>query len=135
MSTRGKVRPEGTLALPLLGEYPVAGKHPSVLAAELQKRLAPYVASPHVTVVVEESPVRLTVIGELRRNGVLKMEWPVTLVDALAEAGGLTEFADESAIFVLRGDRRIRFEYEDVVRGTAHARAFFLQTGDVIVVE
>jgi polysaccharide export outer membrane protein len=135
MSTKGRVRPDGTLALPLLGEYPVARKRSSDLARELQLRLAAYVTAPHVSVVIEESPVRITVVGELQRSGRLTLERPVTLIDAIAEAGGVTEFADHSRIFVLRGGDRIRFEYDDIVRGASHARIFLLQHGDVVVVE
>ncbi|HEY5958268.1 MAG TPA: hypothetical protein VIV60_17005, partial [Polyangiaceae bacterium] len=61
------------------------------------------------------------------------------LLDALANAGGLTEFASNSSIFVLRaqgsGFHRIRFDYEDLIRGVGRAASFRLKAGDRIVVE
>ena len=135
MSVSEKVRSDGMLTIPLIGEYPVAMKRPADLAAELEQRMAPFVASPHVTVVIQASPVRVTVIGETG-SSLQQLEWPlIRLVDALAAAGGLTEFADRSAIFVLRGRDRIRFDYEDITRGAPFAKDFVMQTGDVVVVE
>ncbi len=135
MSVTGKVRPDGTLAIPLLGEYPVVGKKPASLAEELRQRMSPYVASPNVTVMVEDSPVRVTVIGETG-SGLQSLEWPlIRLVDALAAAGGPNEYANRSAIFVLRGALRIRFDYDDIITGAPHAKDFLMQTGDIVVVE
>jgi polysaccharide biosynthesis/export protein len=135
MSVKGTVRPNGTLAVPLLGEWPMAGKHPAQLARELEQRLAPFVTSPHVTVVVESSPVRVTLIGEVGRSGRATLDYPARLVDALADAGGLSEFADSDDIFVLRASDRIRFKYDDIIRGEDYTQRFLLQTGDVVVVE
>ncbi len=135
MSVRGRVTPSGMLAVPLIGEYPMAGKPPAQVASELEKRLTPYVTAPNVIIAVEESTLTVTALGELRNNGRLVLEPPVAIGDALAVAGGLTEFADESAIFVLRGGQRIRFTYDDIRMGADHARRFQLADGDMIVVE
>lgn len=136
LSVRGaRVTPRGTISLPLLGEVVAAGKPPRALAQDLEKALASYVTTPHVTVTIDQSPVVVTVIGEARSTGRLKMEGPVRIVEVLAQAGGLNEYADESAIFVLRGDQRIRFEYRDIIRGVPYARDFMMMTGDVLVVE
>jgi protein involved in polysaccharide export with SLBB domain len=86
-------------------------------------------------VVVEESTVGVTALGEVRNNGRLVLKPPAVIGDALAVAGGLTEFADESAIFVLRGGQRIRFTYDDIRGGADHARRFLMANGDTIVVE
>lgn len=130
-----RVGNRGTLALPLLGEVTVAGKQPGALARELEKALVAYVTTPHVLVTIDQSPVVITVIGETRSNGRLEMDWPVRIVEALAQAGGVNEFADRSAVYVLRGSERIRFEYEDIIRGEKYAREFLMRTGDVLVVE
>lgn len=130
-----RVGSRGTVALPLLGEVVVAGKPPSVIARELEKALVAYVTTPHVLVTIDQSPVVITVIGETRSNGRLEMEWPVRIVEALAQAGGLNEFADRSAVYVLRDGERIRFEYQDIIRGEKYAREFLMKTGDVLVVE
>ncbi|HMJ53640.1 MAG TPA: polysaccharide biosynthesis/export family protein [Polyangiaceae bacterium] len=144
MSARGHVRPDGTLSMPLLGEVPVAGKRPSELGRELEEQLKQrgLVVAPSVTVSIEETaPIRITFVGEVRRPGTLKLEGPINVVQGIANAGGLTEFASGSRIFVVRTGppnnevQRIRFRYEDLVAGEPHATAFRLRTGDVVVVE
>jgi polysaccharide biosynthesis/export protein len=144
MSARGHVRPDGTLSMPLLGEVPVAGKRPSELGREVEDQLKQrgFVVAPSVTVAIEESaPLRVTFVGEVRRPGTLKLEPPVNVVQGIANAGGLTEFASGNRIFVVRTGapghevQRIRFRYDDLVAGEPHAVAFRLRTGDVVVVE
>jgi polysaccharide biosynthesis/export protein len=142
MSARGRVRPDGTLSMPLLGEVPVAGKRPSELGRELEDQLKQrgFVVAPSVTVAIEESaPLRVTFVGEVRRPGTLSLVGPTGVVQGIANAGGLTEFASGSRIFVVRpvpqGVQRIRFRYDDLVGGEPHAVAFRLRTGDVVVVE
>jgi polysaccharide export outer membrane protein len=144
MSARGHVRPDGTLSMPLLGEVPVAGKRPSELGRELEEQLKQrgLVVAPSVTVSIEETaPIRITFVGEVRRPGTLKLEGPINVVQGIANAGGLTEFASGSRIFVVRTGppnnevQRIRFRYDDLVAGEPHATAFRLRTGDVVVVE
>jgi polysaccharide export outer membrane protein len=135
MGVRRKVLPNGEVAIPLLGHYVVAGKRPAAVAQELEARLKPFVTSPHVSVVVEEANIDVVVLGEVGRSGRFSIPRPAYLAHALADAGGLGDFADDDAIFVLRDQARIRFTYEQVSRGLAPARSFRLRTGDVIVVE
>ena len=144
MSARGHVRPDGTLSMPLLGEVPVAGKRPSELGRELEEQLKQrgLVVAPNVTVSIEETaPLRVTFVGEVRRPGTIRLEHPAGVVQGIANAGGLTEFASGSRIFVVRTApaggqvQRIRFRYDDLVGGEPHAAAFRLRTGDVVVVE
>ena len=144
MSARGHVRPDGTLSIPLLGDVPVAGKRPSALGRELEEQLKQrgFVVAPSVTVAIEETaPLRVTFVGEVRRPGTIKLEAPVGVVQGIANAGGLTEFASGNRIFVVRtggqvGEvQRIRFRYDDLVGGEPHATAFRLRSGDVVVVE
>ena len=140
VSTRGRVRPDGTFTLPLLGEIAAAGKKPTDLAKQLEKQLTPFINAPSVTVVIEEAPVTVTVMGEVKTPIVAQLEPPPTVVQALARAGGLTEFADEDDIYVLRqtatgAPERVRFTYLNVLRGEHGAAQFKLRTGDVVVVE
>jgi polysaccharide biosynthesis/export protein len=140
VSTRGRVRPDGTFTLPLLGEIEVTGKKPAILAKQLEKQLTPFINAPSVTVVIEEAPVTVTVMGEVKTPTVAQLEPPPTVIQALARAGGLTEFADEDDIYVLRqtasgSPERIRFTYLNVLRGERGAAQFRLKTGDIVVVE
>ncbi len=139
LSSVGKIRRDGRIALPLVGELSVAGKHPSQFAREVETRLKEFVVHPRVTVNVETSqPVTVTAIGEIGHVGPLTLEPPARLLEALAQAGGPTEFADKSRVFVLRrfpAFQRIRFTYDAVVRNDGGAAGFPLRTGDVIVIE
>ena len=139
VSASGKIRRDGRIALPLVGELMVAGKAPSALARELETKLKQFIVSPRVTVNVEQSqPIQVTTLGEIGTKGTLTLEPPATLIQALAQAGGLTEYADESAIFVLRflpTFQRIRFDYDAIIENDAGAATFPLRTGDVIMVE
>ncbi len=139
LSVRERVRNDGVLALPLIGDMAVLGKTPAIVAKDVAQRLQPYVNEPHVTVVVEETHRRVTVIGEVRRPGTVDLDESAGMFDALALAGGLSEFASESRIFVLRraptGTFRIRFDYAKITRGEGRAALFPLRHGDQIVVE
>jgi len=139
LSAHERVRRDGALTLPLVGDLAVAARTPSLVAQEIEKRLKPYINDPHVTVIVEESRIRVTAIGEVGKPGVIDLDGPQGLVEALATAGGLSLFASESRIFVLRsspqGTFRIRFDYGQITRGEGRASAFRLQNGDKIIVE
>jgi polysaccharide biosynthesis/export protein len=139
LSVRERVRADGVLVFPLIGDMIVDGRAPSDVAKEVEKRLQPFVNDPHVTVVVEETHLRVTVLGEVRRPGTVELNESAGLFEALAIAGGLTEFASESRVFVLRksqfGSLRIRFEYGRIARGEGRTAMFRLHQGDQIVVD
>lgn len=139
MSTKGEVRSDGSLAMPLLGQVAVAGRRPEEVAASLKERLVPYINTPEVSVVIQESRVLVSVVGEVKQVGVVELRPPATMLQALAKCGGLTDFADSSGIYVLRTTRgvttRIRFTYEFLTQAEPIATGFRLKTGDVIVIE
>lgn len=134
-----KIRRDGKIALPLAGEILAAGKRPLELSSEIETRLKQFVVGPRVTVNVTSSqPIAITVVGEVPKIGVVTLEPPARLIEALAQSGGLNEFADPTMIFVLRrfpSYKRIRFSWKAIVRNEANAASFPLRTGDVIVVE
>jgi polysaccharide biosynthesis/export protein len=139
ISTKVKVRSDGRLEMPFVGEVEVVGKQPFAVAREIETRLKAYIVSPRVTVNVEDTQqVTVTVMGEVGSKGSLVLQPPAELAQALAQAGGLTEFASESKIFVLRRlpqFRRIRFTYEAIEQNQGGAAMFPLRTGDVVIVE
>jgi len=138
-NAHAKVRRDGRIALVLLGEIEVAGKRPALLARDLELRYSRFIVSPRVTVNVEESkPITVSLLGEVGKKGTLTLEPPSGILQALAEAGGLTEFANDSKIYVLRQFpefRRIRFTYQAIVHNDFGAAMFPLRQGDVIIVE
>jgi polysaccharide export outer membrane protein len=134
-----KVRSDGRVTLALIGEAVAVGKHPSAFSRELEGLFKRFIVSPRVTVNVEQAqPVQITVLGEARTAGQLLLEPPPLLLQALARAGGLTEFADEKSIYVIRqfpAFRRIRFTYDAILNNEHGAAGFVLRTGDVIVID
>jgi polysaccharide export outer membrane protein len=135
----GKIRVDGHIALPFLGEVMAAGKPPLGLARELEQRFKEFIVAPRVTVNVEEvAPVTVSVLGEVGSRGTLKLPPPATMADLMAQCGGLNEFADDEAIYVLRRgttNQRIRFTFESIIHDVGGAATFPLRTGDVVVVE
>ncbi|HEY1087175.1 MAG TPA: polysaccharide biosynthesis/export family protein, partial [Archangium sp.] len=103
LSARVKVRNDGKVSLPLVNDVVATGKSPTVLAAEVQQKLKDFINTPVVTVSLEEShPVVVSVLGEVARPGVVTLEGGSGVLQALAAAGGLTDFAQREGIFVLR---------------------------------
>jgi len=139
VSATQKVRRDGRLSLPLAGEVMAAGKHPSQLAREIEGRLKEFIVTPRVTVNIESSqPVTITSFGEVSHVGLLTLEAPGQLVQALAQAGGPNDYANRSRIFIMRQFptfRRIRFTYDAVLHNEGGAATFPLHTGDVLVIE
>jgi polysaccharide biosynthesis/export protein len=139
VSVRGKIRPDGRLAMPFAGEIVCAGKTPVALGQEIENRLKVFIVSPRVIVNVEDSlPITISLLGEVGNRGTLSLPPPATLIQALAQAGGLTDFADKDAIFVVRQQpvfRRIRFSYDALLTNENGAAAFPMRAGDVIVVQ
>jgi polysaccharide export outer membrane protein len=117
LSSRGRVRSDGRISVPLLNDVAVAGKTPEEIAKEVEQRLASgnLVLRPRVTVLVEEAqPVTVSVLGKVARAGTLQLASGAGVAEALAGAGGLTEFAHEDRIFVLRRTPdpiRVRFTF------------------------
>lgn len=142
MSARVRVRADGKISLPLVNELLVRGKGPAAIAAELQIKLKDFVNNPVVTVSLEETrPLTVSVLGEVVRPGTVSLELGAGVLQALAGAGGLTDYAQRSGIFVLRTvvgrpePLRVRFTWDELTRGEAPAANFGLLAGDVVVAE
>ena len=140
ISTRGRVRTDGKLAMPLIKDMEVAGKTPLQIAGDVEKLLrdSNLVVNPRVNVIVEEVPqVQITVLGAVGRAGNFAMNPGTGVAEALAGAGGLTEYAHKDRIFVLRkvpAPIRIRFTFASLT-DVGPAASFRLQQGDIVVVE
>lgn len=140
MSTRERVRPDGKMSLPLLGELTVVDKAPAALAQQIERTLKDLglVIDPRVAVqVVEMKPLSISVLGKVARPGAFAIEPGAGVAQALASAGGLTDFADKSEIYVVRSASpavRLRFTFDQLTGRSATASQFKLKTGDVIVV-
>jgi polysaccharide biosynthesis/export protein len=134
------VRSDGRISLPLIGELQSGGLTPRQLEAEITKRLKDYVADPSVTVVVQEIHSKsINVLGMVARPGSYPLTKTMTVVDAIANAGGFRDFAKQKSIYILRQNpdgtqARLPFNYKEVIKGANSAQNVKLQPGDNIVV-
>jgi len=137
------VRPDGMISLPLLNDVHAAGLTPMQLRDALARLLASYIPNPTISVIVREvHSFKVTVIGEVKTPGRYELKSRATVLDVLAIAGGLSEFAARSRIVVLRQEggatREIPFAFDKLAtRGGAKAGGqenFCVQPGDIIVV-
>jgi polysaccharide export outer membrane protein len=138
-STHEKVRTDGKITLPIAGDFSVKGKRLNQVANEITDRLKPtYLNAPFVTVTFElGADMKVAVLGEVKTPAMVQLDHGANVLDALAAAGGMTEFADKDRIFVLRAGMplRIRFRYADLQAGDPKSNDFILRAGDRVVVE
>lgn len=127
------VRPDGKITLPLVGDVEAEGKTPAELETAVQKKLTPLVRDPRVTVLVHDiNGSRVYVTGMVTHPGAFPLRSSMDVLQALAMAGGLAEFADRGEITILRADgRRNVVDYDDLVNGKARPK---LGSGDTVVV-
>lgn len=127
------IRPDGKVALPLIGELQAEGKKPVELEQEVQQKLAPLVRDPRVTVIVHDvNGARVFVTGMVNHAGSFPLRSSMNVLQALALAGGLGEFADRGSIAVVRNDgKRVEVDYDDLVNGKSKVT---LGAGDTVVV-
>jgi polysaccharide export outer membrane protein len=133
------VRPDGKITLPLVNEIRVVGMTPVELQNMLNERLKPFLNTPQVTISVREINSRkVYVIGQVGKEGSYHINSSTTVLQIIAEAGGLKDFANRKKIYVLRTENgkqsRYPFNYEDVVRGKSPKQDIILRPGDTIVV-
>ena len=137
------VQPDGLISIPLVQSIQAAGLTPAQLKIELEKRLKDYLDVPTVTVIIDAiQSYRVYVTGKVQRPGVLMSERPITVLQAIALAGGFQDYSKKDQISIIRSipaqagksqqDIRFAFEWEKVVDGTKQAQNIFLQSGDLI---
>jgi polysaccharide export outer membrane protein len=134
------VRPDGMITLPLLGDLLAAGLKPEILRDEIQKKASgKYLEDPNVTVVVRTINSRKVFItGLVATPGPYPLTSPRTVMQLIALAGGLTEFAEGKNITVLRSEQgrtlSLKFNYNDVAKGKNLWQNVQLKPGDTVVV-
>jgi polysaccharide export outer membrane protein len=133
------VRPDGIISLPLAGELMASGKTVAELEREITAVLGEYVQYPTVTVsVTEVRGMVVYVVGRVASPGTLQLDRPINIIQAIAMAGGMQEFADRNGVVVIRTvngrETRLRFRYGDALKGKSDEVPIILQSGDVIYV-
>ena len=135
------VRPDGKLSLPLVGDLDAAGMTPVELQERLEEALSKYVnvIPGEVTVVVEAvRSYKVSVLGEVRTPGRFEFQIRVSVLDALAQAGGLTEFAASKDIVIFRTylgkNEKLEYNYDRLVDQQSTAAWVPVMPGDIILV-
>ena len=134
------VRPDGKISLPLVGEVQAAGTTTPELERSLKETLAKFIKDPEVTVIVAEiRSQRINVIGQVMHPGAFSLTQQMGVLDAIALAGGLRDFAKKGSIYVLRasadGNRtRMPYDYKAVLKGKSSAQEILLKANDTVVV-
>jgi polysaccharide export outer membrane protein len=139
MSGDVTVRPDGMISLPLLGDIRAVGLRPEALSAEVQKAAGRYLADANATIVVRQiNSRRVFITGEVRSPGAYPLTGPRTVLQLIALAGGLSEYADGDQITVMRAEgsaaRTLKFNYKEVSKGKRLDQNVQLQPGDTVVV-
>lgn len=133
------VRPDGKITLPLVNDVHAAGLTPDELKDMLTEKLRSFLNLPQVTVAVREINSRkVFIIGQVGHEGSFRINSTTTVLQIIAEAGGLREFANRKGIYVLRKENgaqtRLSFNYDHVIRGKDPKENILLRPGDTIVV-
>jgi len=130
------VRPDGMITLPLLKQdIQASGLTPKRLEEQITKAYEEFVTKPSVTVsVASVNSKKYFIIGGVNRPGQYPLVVPTTVLQAIAIAGGLREFADSRNIVIMRGPKRFKFNYRDVIRGRSMIQNIYLESGDIITI-
>lgn len=134
------VRSDGKISLPLVGEVQAAGRTPLKLEQDIADRLKNYISEPEVTVIVQQiNSQKYNILGMVTKPGSYPLVGSITVLDAIAAAGGFRDFAKQKNIYVLRQNAdgtqtRLPFNYKDVVKGKDPAQNIQLQSRDTIVI-
>jgi len=133
------VRPDGKITLPLINDVEAAGSTPQQLASAVTEKLRKFLTEPQVTVIVTQiNSQRVFVIGEVLRAGAFPLVPGTTVLQALANAGGFTTFANVKKIHVMRvvNGKHIElpFNYREVLKGDNPDQNIKLEPGDTVVV-
>ena len=133
------VRPDGMISVPLINEIRAAGLTPDQLREKLVELAAKYIADPNAVVVVKQINSRKVFItGMVNKIGAYPLTAPMTVLQLIAMAGGLQQYADEENIVVVRTERSrqtsFRFNYKEVMRRRKLEQNIWLQPGDQVLV-
>jgi len=133
------VRPDGKISVPLIKEIEVAGMTPPQVEKMVTDKLAKFYTDANVTVVVTTiGAKKIYVTGGVRKEGPVPYAFGMTVMQAISEAGGLTDYAKRKKIYILRSENgiqyRLDFNYDEVVKGIRMDQNILLMPGDTVVV-
>jgi polysaccharide export outer membrane protein len=139
LSTEASVRPDGKISIPLLQDVDAAGLTPEQLRDSLNKQAQRFVEDPNATVIVKEINSRQVFItGQVSKPGPYRLGGPTTVVQLIAMAGGLLEYADQENVAIMRVENGTpvshRFNYKDIAHRRNLKQNIMLKPGDTVVV-
>jgi polysaccharide biosynthesis/export protein len=134
------IRPDGKITLNFIGEVTATDLTPEQLSNEIKERIKKYIVDPDVSVqVLAVRSKKYFIQGEVGRTGEFPLTVPTRVLEALVNAGGFKDFANKKNIIIMRGTdmrgtQRIRFNYNEVIKGKHLEQNIYLQPGDIILV-
>ena len=134
------VRSDGKISLPLVGDIQATGETPLQLERAITEKLKGYMTDPEVTVIVEQiNSQKYNIFGQVGKPGSFTMTAGTTIMDAIAAAGGLRDFAKKKGIYILRqspggGVTKIPFNYDKFIKGKDPSQNIPIMPHDTIVV-
>lgn len=135
MTGRVEVGPDGMISLVLAGEFRAQGLTATQLSDAIKERLRATIRTPEVSVqVVQVNSRKFTLQGEIRKPGTYPFSAPITVLEALAEGQGFSDWANTKKIYILRNGKRLKFNYKDVSHGKHSEQNVMVQNGDQIFV-
>ena len=139
MSGEVTVRPDGKITLPLINDVQAAGLAPTQLRDSIEEAAAKFLREPNATVVVKQINSRKVYItGQVTKPGGYSLTVPTTVLQLIAMAGGLMEYADKEHVVVLRTENgkqtSYRFNYKEVAQQKNLNQNVLLQIGDTVLV-
>ena len=144
LSISAPIRPDGKIAMPLVGDVVAAGREPEELAADIRSQLSQYIVSPNVTVGLSglqghQFLSRIRVTGAVGNNMSMTYQQGMTVLDAVLEAGSVTEFANGNNTKLHRrtsdgGSETYTINLEDIMEDGDMSTNVLLLPGDIITV-
>jgi polysaccharide export outer membrane protein len=133
------VRPDGMISTPLIKEIQVAGLTPKQAEVLITEKLVKVIQEPDVTVIVTGmGSKKIYAIGAVKKEGPIAYTYSMTIMQAIAEAGGLTDYAKRNKIYVLRNENgketKFPFLYDEILKGKHMEQNIVLLPFDTLVV-
>jgi polysaccharide export outer membrane protein len=133
------VRPDGKITLPLIKDVAVAGLTPAEAEKLITDKLSAQIKAADVTVIVNQiNSKKVFIVGAVKKEGPISYTYRMTVMQAISEAGGLTDYAKKKRIYVLRNENgrqyQLRFDYDAVLKGEHMELNIPLEPGDTLVI-
>ena len=133
------VRPDGKITMPLIKDIAVAGLTPTEAEKQITDKLSAQIKAADVTVIVNQiNSKKVFIVGAVKKEGPISYTYRMTVMQAISEAGGLTDYAKKKKIYVLRNENgrqyQLRFDYDAVLKGEHMELNIPLEPGDTLVI-